>query len=132
MSQYLPKLYEPFGGDINIKVNLSNYATKLDLKNATGLDTYKLTTKSELASLKPEVDKIDVGKLKTLPTDLSKLSYVVKNEVIKKTVDFGFLAIGFGRNVIIFGVDMSLSAHVDQKIKDILIIGKGPTHRLGT
>ena len=132
MSQYLPKLYEPFGGDINIKVNFSNYATKLDLKNATGLDTYKLTTKSELASLKPEVDKIDVGKLKTLPTDLSKLSYVVKNEVIKKTVDFGFLAIGFGRSVIIFGVDMSLSAHVDQKIKDILIIGKGPTHRLGT
>ena len=132
MSQYLPKLYEPFGGDINIKVNFSNYATKLDLKNATGLDTYKLTIKSELASLKPEVDKIDVGKLKTLPTDLSKLSYVVKNEVIKKTVDFGFLAIGFGRNVIIFGVDMSLSAHVDQKKKDILIIGKGPTHTLGT
>ena len=132
MSQYLPKLYEPFGGDINIKVNFSNYATKLDLKNATGLDTYKLTIKSELASLKPEVDKIDVGKLKTLPTDLSKLSYVVKNEVIKKTVDFGFLAIGFGRNVILFGVDMSLSAHVDQKKKDILIIGKGPTHTLGT
>ena len=46
--------------------------------------------------------------------------------------NFGFLAIGFGRNVIIFGVDMSLSAHVDQKKKDILIIGKGPTHRLGT
>ena len=87
MSQYLPQLYEPFGGDINIKVNFFNYATKLDLKNATGLDTYKLTTKSELASLKAEVDKIDVGKLKTLPTDLSKLSYVVKNEVIKKTVD---------------------------------------------
>ena len=60
MSQYFPKLYEPFGGDINVKVYLSNYATKDDLKNATGVDTSKLASKSDLANLKAEVDKIDV------------------------------------------------------------------------
>ena len=63
MSQYFPKPYKPFGGDINVKVDLSNYATKLDLKNATGVDTSKLAAKSDLASLKAEVDKIDVDKL---------------------------------------------------------------------
>ena len=60
MSQYFPKPYEPFGGDINVKVYLSNYATKDDLKNATGVDTSKLASKSDLANLKAEVDKIGV------------------------------------------------------------------------
>ena len=73
MSQYIPKPYEPFGGDINVKVDLSNYATKTDLKNATGIDTSKLAAKSDLASLKAEVGKIDVDKLNTVPDDLSKL-----------------------------------------------------------
>ena len=57
MSQYFPKPYKPFGGDINVKVDLSNYATKSDLKNATGIDTSKLAAKSDLVSLKAEVDK---------------------------------------------------------------------------
>ena len=70
MSQYFPKQYEQFGGDINVKVDLSNYATKADLKNATGIDTSKL---ADLVSLKAEVDKIDVNKLKTIPDDLSHL-----------------------------------------------------------
>ena len=65
MSQYFPKPYEPFGGDINVKVDLSNYATKADLKNATGIDTSKIAAKSDLVSLKAEIDKIDVDKLKT-------------------------------------------------------------------
>ena len=60
MSQYFPKPYEPFGGDINVKVYLSNYATKDDLKNATGVDTSKLASKSDLANLKAEVDKVGV------------------------------------------------------------------------
>ena len=84
MSQYFPKLYEPFGRDINVKVGLSNYVTKLDLKNATGVDTSKLAAKCNLASLDAKVDKIDVGKLKAVPIDLSKLSNVDKKEVIKK------------------------------------------------
>ena len=84
MSQYFPKLYEPFGGDINVKADLPNYATKLDLTNPTGVDTSKLVAKSDLASLKVEVDKIDADKLKTVPINLSKLSNVVKNDVFKK------------------------------------------------
>ena len=62
---------------------MSNYASKTDLKNATGIDTSNLALKSNLASLKTEVDKIDVDKLKTDPTDLSKLSNVVNNDVVK-------------------------------------------------
>ena len=65
MSQYFPKPNEPFGRDINVKVDLSNYATKADLKNEIGVDTSKLAAKSDLTSLKDEVDKIDVDKLRT-------------------------------------------------------------------
>ena len=71
MSQYFPKPYESFKGDINIKVDLSNYATKADLKNATEIDTSKLALKSNLENLKAKIDKIDVGKLKTVPVDNS-------------------------------------------------------------
>ena len=59
MSQYFPKPYEPFGGDINVKVDFSNYVTKTDLENATELDISKLAAKSDLASLKAEIDKLD-------------------------------------------------------------------------
>ena len=65
---------------------MSNYATKIDLKNATGDDKFKLAVKSDLASLKAEVGKIDIGKLNTVPVDLSKSSKVVNNDVVKKTV----------------------------------------------
>ena len=84
ISQYFPKLYEPFRGDINVKVDLSNYATKADLKNATRIDTSKLAAKSDFASLRAKVDQIDVDKLKTVPIDLTELSNVVKIEVVKK------------------------------------------------
>ena len=91
MSQYFPKPYRTFGGNINVKVDLSNYATKLDLKNTTGVYTFKLAAKFDLASLKAEIDKIDVGKLKTVPVDLSKLSNVVNNEVVKKLCMINYL-----------------------------------------
>ena len=84
MSQYFPKPSEPFGGDINVKVDLSNYATKTDLKNISHVDVSSFALKSNLASLKTEVHKIDAEKLKTAPVDLAKLSNVVKNDVIKK------------------------------------------------
>ena len=84
MSQYFPKPYKPFGGDINVKGYLSNYATNVDLKNATGIATSKLAAKSDLASLKAEVDKTGVDKLNTVTIDLRKSSIVVKNEVVKK------------------------------------------------
>ena len=86
MSQYFLKPYELFGGDINVKVDLSNYATKKDIKNISHVDSSSFVLKSNLASLKTEVDKLDIGKLTTVPVDLSKLSDLVKNEVVKKTV----------------------------------------------
>ena len=84
MSQYFPKPYEPFGGDINVKVDLSNYATKSDIKNISHVDTSSFALKTNLTSLKTEVDKLHIDKLVTLPVDLSKLSDVVKNDVVKK------------------------------------------------
>ena len=63
MSQYFPKPYKAFGGNINAKNDLSNYATKVDVKNATGIDTSKLAAKSDLASLKAEIDNLDIDKL---------------------------------------------------------------------
>ena len=104
MSQYFPKPYEPFGGNINVRVDLSNYATKDDIKNFTHVDTSNFALKTNLANLKTEVDNLDINKLKSLsnnliilktkedkldidklapvPTDFSKLSDVVKNEVV--------------------------------------------------
>ena len=86
MSQYFPKPYEPFGGDINVKVDLSNYATKADIKNISHVGTSSFALKTNLADLKTEVDKLNIDKLVPVPTDLSKLSNVVKNDVVKKTV----------------------------------------------
>ena len=85
MSQYFPKPYEPFGGDINVKVDLSSYATKSDIKNITHVDTSHFALKTNLASLKTEVHKLDIHKLVPVPVDLRKLSDVVKNDVVKKT-----------------------------------------------
>ena len=83
MSQYFPKPYEPFDGDINVKVDLSNYATKADIKNISHVDTSSFALKTNLANLKTEVDKLDIDKLVPVPVDLSKLSDVVKNDVKK-------------------------------------------------
>ena len=85
MSQYFPTHYEPFGGDINVKVDLSKYATKSDIKNISHVDTSSFALKTNLANLKTEVDKLDIDKLVSVPTDLSKLSNLVKNDVIKKS-----------------------------------------------
>ena len=83
MSQHFPKPYEAFSGDINVKVDLSNYATKADIKNISHVDTSSFALKSNLASLKTEVDKLDIDKLVSVTVDLSKLSDVVKNDVKK-------------------------------------------------
>ena len=82
-SQCFPR----YGSTNNIKVelDLDNYATKDDAKNITDVDVSSYATKTNLAALKSEVDKIDVDKLKTVPVDLAKLSNVVKNDVVKKT-----------------------------------------------
>ena len=84
-SQYFPP-YRSFGRNIYVELDLTCYATKTDLKNVTHDDVSNFALKSNLASLKTEVDKIDADKLKTVPVDLSKLSNVVNNDVVKKVV----------------------------------------------
>ena len=91
MSQYFPKPFRSFGGNINVKVDLSNYATKTDLKNVTHVDTSSFALKTNLASVKTEVGKIDIDRLAPVPVDLGELSDIVKNDVVKKTV-YGKLA----------------------------------------
>ena len=86
MGKFYPKPYKPFGKGIKVKVYLSNYAAKTDLKNVAHVDTSSFALKTNLANLKTEVDKLDIDKLVPVPTDLSKLSNVVKNDVVKKTV----------------------------------------------
>ena len=86
MSNFFPESYEPFGGDINVKSDLSNYATKSDLKNVTHVDTSSFASKTNLAILKNEFDELDIDKLVPVPTDLSKLNNVVKNNAVKKDV----------------------------------------------
>ena len=71
---------------LNVKVDLSNYATKTDLKNVTHVDTSSFALKTNLVNLKTEVDKSDIDKLAPVPVDLNKLSDVVKNDVVKKCV----------------------------------------------
>ena len=78
MNQYFPKPYEPFVGDINVKLDLSNYATKADIKNISHVDTSSFVLKTNFANLKNEVDKLDIDELVPVPVDLSKLSDAVK------------------------------------------------------
>ena len=84
MSQYFPKPFRRFGGNINVKVDLFIYATKTDLKNVTHVDTSSFALKTNLASLNTEVDKLNIGKLAPVSVDFSKLRDVVKNEVVLK------------------------------------------------
>ena len=76
MSYYPP--YKSSSNNVKVKLNLTNYATKADLKNITHVDVSSFASKTNLAALKTEADKIDADKLKTVPVDLTKLSNVVK------------------------------------------------------
>ena len=83
MSQYFPKPFNShFGDSIKVKIDLSNYATKTDIKNISHVDTSSFALKINLANLKTEVDKADIDKLVPIPVGLSKLSDVVKNDVV--------------------------------------------------
>ena len=87
MSQYFPKPFKSHSSDsIKVKIDLNNYATKTDIKNILHVDISSFALKTNLANLKPEVDKLDGDKLVPIPADLNKLSNVVKNDVVKKTV----------------------------------------------
>ena len=84
MSQYSPP-YNSSSNNIKVESDLTNYATKSDLKNITHVDVSSFASKTNLAALKNEVDKIYADKLKTTPIDLDRLSNLVKNDVVKKT-----------------------------------------------
>ena len=84
-SQYFPP-YAGTSNDIKVELDLTNYATKDDVKNITYVDVSSYASKTNLAALKTEVDKIDTDKLKTVPEDLVKLSDVVKNKTVKKLI----------------------------------------------
>ena len=86
MSIYFPKSFRGFGKNVNAKVDLSNYATKTDIKNIWHVDASSFALKTNLADIKTEVDNLDVNKLVPIPADLSKLSNIVKYNVVKKTV----------------------------------------------
>ena len=84
MSKYFPP-YESSTKNVKVEIDLTNYATKDDIKNITHTDVSNFASKTNLAALETEVDKLDTDKLKTTPDDLAKLSNVVKNDVVKKT-----------------------------------------------
>ena len=84
MSYYPP--YKSSSNNVKVELDLTNYATKNDLKNITHVDVSSFTSKTNLAALKTEVDKIDLDKLKTASTDLAKLTNAIENDLVKKTV----------------------------------------------
>ena len=84
MSKFYPKPYKPFGKNINVKVDLSLYATKADIKNISHVDASSFALKTNLNNLKTEIDKLDIDKLVPVPVDLSKVNDVEKNDGIKK------------------------------------------------
>ena len=84
MTTYYP-LYKSSSNNVKVELDLTNYATKTDLKNITHVDVSSFASKTNLAVLKTEVDKIDTDKLKTAPTDLTKLTNAIENDVVKKT-----------------------------------------------
>ena len=83
MSYYPP--YKSSSNNIKVELDLSNYATKNDLKNITHVDVSSFASKTNLAALKTEIDKIDADKLRTTPVDLAKLTNTIENDVVKKT-----------------------------------------------
>ena len=84
MTQCYPP-YRNSSNNIKLKLDLVNYATKTDLKNITHVDVSSFASKTNLAALKTEVDKIDTDKLKITPADLAKLTNAIENDIVKKT-----------------------------------------------
>ena len=83
MSYYPP--YKSSSNNVKVELDLTNYATKTDLKDIIHVDVSSFASKTNLAALKTEVDKVDTDKLKTAPTDLAKLTNAIENDVVKKT-----------------------------------------------
>ena len=72
MNQYFPELHARYGGNVKLKLDLSNYATKAYLKIATGSDTFMLTSKTDLTSVKTKVNNLDVDKYHVCSCNVTK------------------------------------------------------------
>ena len=128
MSTYYPP-YKSSSNNIKVELDLTNYATKTDLKNIAHNDVSSFASKTNLSALKTEVDKIDVDKLKTVPDDLAKLSNVVKNEVVKKT---DFSADDYVKKTKFSGDINSLDDKIDKVEKKIPDVSSLETKRNAT
>ena len=118
MSAYYPP-YRSSSNNVKVELDLTNYATKTDLKNITHVDVSSFASKTNLAALKTEVDEIDADKLKTIPTDLAKLTNAIKHDVVKKT-DYNTKVIsieaqiaGFTKNTVDNLVDITKLKAID-------------------
>ena len=127
MSQYFPKPYEPFGGDINVQVDLSNYITKANIKNISHTDTSSFPLKSNLASLikKTDVDKLDTDKLKSLPNNLSNLKSKVDkldiNKLAPVLVDLSKLTTNVVKNEVVKKIEYNANIkNIEYKIPNIV------------
>ena len=89
MSEYFPKP-KSFGGKVKVELNLSNYVTKSDLKNATCVDALDFAKKTGLANLKSDIDKLDIDKSKNVPSNLSNLKSKVDKLAVDKLVPVPF------------------------------------------
>ena len=123
MSKYFQKSYEPFGGDINVIVDLSNYATKRNIENITHVDISNFALKTNLANLKTEVDKLDINKLGNLPNNLSKLKTKVDkldiNKLVPVPVDLGKLS-NVAKNEVVRKTEYNAKIkNIEDKIPDI-------------
>ena len=130
MTQYFPKPYKSFGGDINVEVDLSNYTMKADLKTATGVNNSKLAAKSDLVSLKAEFDKLDIDKLKNVPSNLSNLKSKLDKIDIEKLettpVDSSKLN-NIVKNVVKKDAYNAKIKNIEDKIPDIIDLGTKTT-----
>ena len=137
MSTYYPP-YRSSTNNIKVELDLTNYATKADLKNITYVEVSTYASKTNLAALESEVDKIDTDKLKTVPDDLAKLSNVVKNDVVKKT-DYSTKltsteaqTAGLTKNAVDNLADITKVTEVENKRKAADIIAKSANTKANT
>ena len=122
MSQYFPRPFRSFGWNNNVKVDLSNYAMKTDLKNVKYVDNSSFALNTNWANLKTEVDKLEIDKLAPFPVDLSKLSDVVKNGVVKKVLYDELVAKASNidtRNFVLKTKHQTGKAGLEKKIPDV-------------
>ena len=125
MSEYFPEL-KSSGGRVNVKLDLSNYATKADSKKATGVDISKIAKTFDLATLKSHVDKLDIDKLKNVPSNLSNLKIKVDKLVVDKLVPIP-VNVSKLSDVVKKDVYNNKIKNIEEKILDITYLGTNNT-----